>query len=195
MVKKLKLNTSNVKKRIANKLSNIAIESVILSIFLVMGSFLFISNIVRVITTSKSNYSTFLEERESLAQIKSVNSNLKDEYEYVSSDESLALYRERHKEDQKILAALDELSENPLGAVLNIKAKSILTDTDFIYPINEANELMAYQCAINFKRKENGDLAPLMDRIDKIWYRFMEVLKRDEGLPERRTVEAPYFYY
>ncbi len=43
--------------------------------------------------------------------------------EYVSAEESLQRYRERHQDDQKILAALDELSDNPLGAVLNIKAK------------------------------------------------------------------------
>ena len=42
---------------------------------------------------------------------------------YVSRDEALTAFKERHSSDQPILSALDELGENPLGAVLNIKAK------------------------------------------------------------------------
>lgn len=43
--------------------------------------------------------------------------------EYISSDQALANFIERHKNDSKTLEALDELDTNPLGAVLNIKAK------------------------------------------------------------------------
>ncbi len=42
---------------------------------------------------------------------------------YVSREEALEAFKERHKNDQSILAALDELGENPLGAVLNVKAR------------------------------------------------------------------------
>lgn len=42
---------------------------------------------------------------------------------YVSRQEALADFKERHSNDQSILSALDELGENPLGAVLNVKAK------------------------------------------------------------------------
>lgn len=42
---------------------------------------------------------------------------------YVSREEALEAFKERHQNDQSILAALDELGENPLGAVLNIKAR------------------------------------------------------------------------
>lgn len=41
---------------------------------------------------------------------------------YVSREEALTAFKERHANDQTILSALDELGENPLGAVLNIKA-------------------------------------------------------------------------
>src|SRR3989338_2937999 len=40
---------------------------------------------------------------------------------YVSREEALTAFKERHSNDQAILSALDELGENPLGAVLNIK--------------------------------------------------------------------------
>jgi cell division transport system permease protein len=42
---------------------------------------------------------------------------------YISRDEALILFKERHSNDQAILSALDELSDNPLGAVLNIRAR------------------------------------------------------------------------
>jgi len=44
---------------------------------------------------------------------------------YVSSDDELASFRERHQNDQLTLQALDELGTNPLGAVLVVKAKDI----------------------------------------------------------------------
>lgn len=42
---------------------------------------------------------------------------------YTSREEALATFKERHAGDQSILAALEELGENPLGATLNIKAR------------------------------------------------------------------------
>ena len=45
--------------------------------------------------------------------------------EYVSREEALAAFRERHQNDQLTLQALEELGENPLGAVLNVRAKDI----------------------------------------------------------------------
>ena len=43
--------------------------------------------------------------------------------EYVSRDQVLTNFRERHANDQITLQALDELGENPFGASLNIKAR------------------------------------------------------------------------
>jgi len=42
---------------------------------------------------------------------------------YTSREEALTAFKERHANDQSILAALEELGENPLGATLNIKAR------------------------------------------------------------------------
>lgn len=42
---------------------------------------------------------------------------------YISRDEALTLFKERHSNDQAILSALDELGDNPLGGVLNIRAR------------------------------------------------------------------------
>lgn len=44
---------------------------------------------------------------------------------YVSREEALAAFKERHKGDAVIASALEELAQdNPLGATLNIKARS-----------------------------------------------------------------------
>jgi cell division transport system permease protein len=43
--------------------------------------------------------------------------------QYVSSDQALADFKSKHQNDELTLQALDELGDNPLGAVLNIKAK------------------------------------------------------------------------
>ncbi|MBI3088782.1 MAG: ABC transporter permease, partial [Candidatus Colwellbacteria bacterium] len=51
---------------------------------------------------------------EKMAEVKSV--------EYVSRDEALKLFKERHKDDETISRAVEELDENPLLAALNIKA-------------------------------------------------------------------------
>lgn len=42
--------------------------------------------------------------------------------EYISATQALVDFRERHKDDELTLKALDELGGNPLGAMLNIKA-------------------------------------------------------------------------
>lgn len=42
---------------------------------------------------------------------------------YVSRDEALARFKEKHKDDPVVLQALEEIDENPLEASLNIKAK------------------------------------------------------------------------
>jgi len=77
----------------------------------------------------------------------------------------------------------------------NIKAISTIDDTDLIYPINEANEMMAYQCAIDFKRKQAGDVTELSIRLGQIQDRFISTLIRDDNEPERRGLEQQLNYY
>jgi cell division transport system permease protein len=45
--------------------------------------------------------------------------------QYISATDALANFRELHQNDQLTLQALDQLGDNPLGAVLNVKAKDI----------------------------------------------------------------------
>jgi hypothetical protein len=77
----------------------------------------------------------------------------------------------------------------------NINAISVFTDTDFVYPVNEANEIMSYQCAIDFRRKQNGDITLLAARISEIENRLLSVLMRDAYQPERRSPESYGSYW
>lgn len=64
---------------------------------------------------------------ESLAEVKSI--------EYVSRDEALELFKERHADDPTITQSLEELKDNPLLASLNIKAydpKEYVTIADYL---------------------------------------------------------------
>ena len=47
------------------------------------------------------------------------------EVKTVSPDEALSMFRERHKDDQQVLKALDEVGSNPLGATYIVRAKSL----------------------------------------------------------------------
>ncbi|MFW5887229.1 MAG: cell division protein FtsX [Bacteriovoracia bacterium] len=104
------------------------------------------------------NISTDVIEDDVLA-LKTQIENLPEvaEVEYVSSEEALERYRERHADDQKILAALDELEGNPLGAVLNIKAKdtsqyeSIQLFLEENYPEGQTDSIIEN---VNYARKE-----------------------------------------
>ncbi len=59
-----------------------------------------------------------LSTKKSLEEIPEVSS-----IEYISREQALINFKEKHKGDSLTLQALDELNENPLGATLNIKAK------------------------------------------------------------------------
>jgi cell division transport system permease protein len=75
---------------------------------------------VNVYFTQDAPEQRILEMKASLEALPEVAS-----VEYLSREEALAAFRERHQNDQLTLSALDELGDNPLGAVLNVKAKEI----------------------------------------------------------------------
>ena len=67
-------------------------------------------------TTTEENQITVLKNSlEELEEVKSV--------EYVSRDQALEAFREKHKDDPAVIQSLEELGDNPLSASLNIRAK------------------------------------------------------------------------
>jgi cell division transport system permease protein len=76
------------------------------------------------------------------------------EVSYVSAEEALRLFRERHSDDYPTIQALDEIKENPLGAYLNVKAK----------------EISQYESIANFMKSDNALISGSANIIDKINY-------------------------
>lgn len=72
-------------------------------------------NVTFITTASEADILNIKHAIESLPEVLLVT--------YVSREEALVLFKERHANDQAILAALDELGANPLGGVLNVKAR------------------------------------------------------------------------
>lgn len=66
-------------------------------------------------SASESDILAMKKNIEALPQVESVS--------YTSRDDALNAFKARHQNDYLIVQALDELSDNPLGASLNIKAK------------------------------------------------------------------------
>jgi len=73
---------------------------------------------------------------------------------YFSANESLKLFRERHQNDYSTIAALDEISSNPLGGYLNVKAR----------------EVSQYESIANFLNGDNTLVLGSTSIVDKINY-------------------------
>lgn len=78
--------------------------------------------------TDKVDVTVYFRTDATVEQIADVHNSLKALPQvatttYISSDEALAAFRERHATDQLTIQALDELGENPLGASIEVRAK------------------------------------------------------------------------
>ena len=72
-------------------------------------------NVYFVLNANESDIMSVKKSLEALPEVENVT--------YTSSDQALVSFKDKHKADELTLQALDELGDNPLGAVLNIKAK------------------------------------------------------------------------
>lgn len=89
--------------------------------------------------------------------------------EYVSREEALAQFRERYKDDQLTLQALDELGENPLQASLQIQAQDI----------------SQYEAIAEFARGQDAlqeGAAPIIDKISFYDENYRTALARLQGI-------------
>lgn len=149
-----------------------AVLVMIITLF-VIGTILFTSALLTqslVVIKEKVDvnvyFTTEASEQEVLEVKKSLETLPEVEYvEYVSREQALDNFVERHKNDQKTLEALDELDENPLGAALNVKAKetsqfeSVANYLDQNYPAGSIVEKVNY-----FQNKEAIDkLSQIID--------------------------------
>lgn len=76
------------------------------------------------------------------------------EVTFVSADEALSIFRERHKNDYPTIQALEEIRQNPLGAYLNVRAK----------------EISQYESIANFLKSDDALVQGSLSIIDKVNY-------------------------
>ncbi|MFA5934486.1 MAG: permease-like cell division protein FtsX [Candidatus Paceibacterota bacterium] len=72
-------------------------------------------NVYFLTTTSEEDILSVRKSLEALSEVSSI--------EYISREQALIDFKEKHKDDELTLQAVDELDDNPLGGSLNIKAK------------------------------------------------------------------------
>ncbi|OHA21796.1 MAG: hypothetical protein A2849_02590 [Candidatus Taylorbacteria bacterium RIFCSPHIGHO2_01_FULL_51_15] len=97
----------------------------------VIGSVIFLSATLTASLEeikSKVDVNVYFLTSASEAEVLALASSLRvlpevQEVEYISREQALENFKKRHENDELTLQALSELSENPLGAVLNIRAK------------------------------------------------------------------------
>lgn len=102
-------------------------------------------NVYFVTTAPENEILDLKTSLENLLEVKSV--------EYISREQALENFREKHKDDQLTLQALEELDENPLGATLNIQAKETSQYESITSFLNNFTEL-------------SKDEIPIIDKIN-----------------------------
>lgn len=92
---------------------------------------------------------------EAILELKTSLESLPDVREVVhtSREEALRDFRERHKNDEVTIQALEELDDNPLGATLSIRAK-------------ETSQYESIATFLGERREAEVSDAPLIDRIN-----------------------------
>src|SRR3989344_453707 len=97
----------------------------------IIGSLMFLNTVVDQFITyveEKVDVNVYFTPMASNEVIQNLTNEIKNLHEvsyveFTSEDDALLQFRERHRDDQLTIQALDELGENPFGAVLSIKAK------------------------------------------------------------------------
>ena len=110
--------------------------------------------------TSEDNVLKIKRSLESLNEVKII--------EYISRDEALKVFKERHKDDATISEAINILETNPLSASLNIKAKDpkdypVIT----AYLNNESLKEQVEQVSYNQNQVVIDRLAAIVDTVQK----------------------------
>lgn len=107
-----------------------AILIMTITLFVIAGLLIFGAAMHSVLAdlTTKVDVTVYFTTDATDSQIQSLKQSLSSlpevaSIDYVSRDQALAQFQERHQNDQLTMQALDELGDNPLGASLEVRAK------------------------------------------------------------------------
>lgn len=117
---------------------------------------------VSIYFTTTAPEETILDLKDSLESLPEVA-----DVTYVSADEALADFREKHKDDYLTLQALDELGDNPLGAYLNVKAQEA-SQYESIARFLEGSSLVVEQSASVIEKINYNQNKAVIDKLISI---------------------------
>lgn len=118
------------------------------------------------------------------------------EVEYVSKDNALSLFKERHKDNELLMASLTELNANPFQASLNIKAYDS-SDFEGITSYIENSSSAGIIEKINFKENEKviSRLSAITSSIERIGLFFAFALSAIAILITLNTLRLVIYNY
>ncbi len=107
--------------------ATVAILTMTLIVFAGLYLFNVLTNVIVASVQDKIDISVYFNTDAPEDEILRIRATLKDlpevkEISYVSKDEALEIFKQKHADDDTISSALDQLEDNPLLASLNIKA-------------------------------------------------------------------------
>lgn len=102
-------------------------------------------NVYFIRTATESDILTIKKDLQALPQVSSV--------EYISRDQALQDFKDKHQNDQLTLQALSELGDNPLSATLNIRAK-------------DPSQYEGIATFLNSKNAVSTDGTPIIDKVN-----------------------------
>lgn len=123
----IKSGFTNFKRSTFVSLSSVLVMTITLSVITMLIFSQAILNFSLASLEDKVDVTVFFTLDAEESQILSLKTSIEElpevaSVDYISSDQALANFKERHANDYLTLQALEELDENPLGATLNIKA-------------------------------------------------------------------------
>jgi cell division transport system permease protein len=127
-------------------------------------------NIYLEANAAESDIMALKAQIEALPEVKAVT--------YISREDALTAFRDRHQNDQRIIQALDEISDNPLTAVLTVKAKEPSQYEGIALFLANKPELSAGSTLSIVNKVNYNDNKVAIDRLSKI----IEGVKKLGGL-------------
>lgn len=115
---------------------------------------------ISVYFKNDANEKDILDLRDSVSKLSEVKSA-----EYISAEKSLEDFKERHRDNATLMQSIEELEKNPLGAVMNIKAKQVSQYGSVASFLNSKNEPLESSIIDKINYFQNKKI---IDRLSKI---------------------------
>lgn len=131
-------------------------------------------NVYMVTTADETQILALKDSLESLADVEEVT--------YTTREEALTQFRDRHRDDELTIQALEELGENPLGASLSIRAKetsqyeSIATFLDERHEAESPDAPLIDRINYNQNREAIAKLNEIINTIERVGFFTMVIL-------------------